>query len=64
VEFELYEDPSLGHPFAKEVGKTFVLSAVGVIGVGAGMVIIGLVGELAKRRVARRKKEAEKAPEE
>lgn len=50
MELEEWEYETSDHAFAKDIGKTFVLSAVGVIGMAAGMVIVGAFAKLMRTR--------------
>lgn len=50
MEPELWDYEVSEHQFAKDIGKTFVLSAVGVIGMAAGMVVVGAISKFLRAR--------------
>jgi hypothetical protein len=63
VEIDLFDEPKAGPGLAAEMGKTFLLSAVAVVGSFAGLVVVTAAMKWGTRRSEKRK-EAEKAPEE
>lgn len=64
VDIEVYDQDDNSHELAKEVGKTFLLSAVAAIGTLGGMFIVGgIAGWVKERRARREDMKAEQEPE-
>ena len=64
VDIQVYDQDDNSHELAKEVGKTFLLSAVAAIGTLGGMLVIGgIAGWVSERRARRADRKAEQEPE-